>query len=586
MARSHRRVRRRWQGGETVTLGLVALACSGWAASVHAQAPTTGRLPAQGPGPASPAAAVAPAPAGAASAPGAAAAAERKVVVDRYAVLGNTLLEAAQLRAVTAPHVGIVGRSELTAAAAAVQDAYRRAGWGGVVAFLPEQDFLGGTAIIRVVEGRLARYVVAENRRFSADNIRASVPSLERAKPVNVRRIDTEIQMANENPAKTISVMLEPGDQFGAVNAFVTVQEQPVSRFTARDDNSGSKATGRWRAALGWQHANVWDLDHVFAIEAQTAPEDPQAVKVFSTSYRAPLYRHAMAVDAYYARSSVDGGKVDTAAGELQFSGSGAIAGLRLSAYLPRRGNTDQRAHVALESRDYRNSCSIQGLPPGACGSAGESISVQPLGLTYTLQATSEWRWGLSLGLHHNLAVGGERSSQAAFDAVRPGSRRRYTLARLNATLGTNLGESFALSTRFSAQGSGQPLVPGEMFGLGGAQTVRGYEERELNGDSGAAVSLELLGWNWGASLAERWSSWRGFELRPLLFADAGAVANRDDAPCRAGQTRCPAASFGIGLRAALRDLQFRLDAARALKDGTVTREGHERVHASLLFNF
>jgi len=563
MARSHRGGRSGGRGGRALCLGLAFIACAG----------LPPRVPAQGSTPAS---------GGGASA----VAGERKVVVDRYAVLGNTLLEAAQLRTVTAPYVGIVGKSELAAAAAAVQEAYRRAGWGGVVAFLPEQDFLGGTALIRVVEGRLARYVVAENRRFSADNIRASLPSLERARPVNVRRVDTEIQMANENPAKTISVMLEPGDQFGAVNAFVTVQEQPVSRFTARDDNSGSKATGRWRAALGWQHANVWDLDHVFAVEAQTAPEDPQAVKVFSTSYRAPMYRHALALDAYYARSSVDGGKVDTAAGELQFSGSGTIAGLRLSAYLSRWGNTDRRVHLGLESREYRNTCSIQGLPPGACGSAGESISVQPLGLTYTLQATSEWRWGLSVGVHHNLAFGGARSSQAAFDAVRPGSRRRYTLARINATLGTNLGESFAASARLAAQGTGQPLVPGEMFGLGGAQSVRGYEEREQSGDNGAAVSLELIGWNWGASLAERWTSWRGFELRPLLFADAGAVTNRDDAPCRAGLTRCPAASVGVGLRAALRDLQLRLDAARALKDGPVTREGHERVHASLLFNF
>lgn len=564
----------RWRSGEA--LGLVLLACAGLAPRTQAQIQTQTQTQTQ-----TQAAAAAAARAGAEALAG-----ERKVVVERYAVLGNTLLEAAQLRAVTAPYVGNVGRSELAAAAAAVQEAYRRAGWGGVVAFLPEQDFLGGTALIRVVEGRLARYVVAENKRFSADNIRASLPSLERAKPVNVRRIDTEIQMANENPAKTISVMLEPGDQFGAVNAFVTVQEQPLSRFTARDDNSGSKATGRWRAALGWQHANVWDLDHVFAIEAQTAPEDPQAVKVFSTSYRAPLYRQALAVDAYYARSSVDGGKVDTAAGELQFSGSGTIAGLRLSAYLARWGNTDQRVHVGLESRDYRNTCAIQGLPPGACGSAGESVAVQPLGLTYTLQATSEWRWGLSFGVHHNLAFGGARSSQAAFDAVRPGSRRRYTLARLNATLGTNLGESFAVSARLAAQGSGQALVPGEMFGLGGAQSVRGYEERELSADSGAAVSIELTGWNWGASLAERFAAWRGFELRPLLFGDAGTVTNNDDAPCRPGQTRCPMASVGFGLRAGWRDLQFRLDAARALKDAGVTQQGHERVHVSLMFNF
>jgi len=511
---------------------------------------------------------------------------ERSVEVQRYGVLGNTLLEAARLRAVTAPYLGRVGMTQLRAAAAAVQEAYRQAGWGGVVAFLPEQDFAGATALIRVVEGRLARYVIGENKRFSADNIRASLPSLERARPVNVRRVDREIQLANENPAKTIQVLLEPGDQFGAVNAFVTVQDQSPSRFTARDDNTGSKATGRWRAALGWQHANVWDLDHVFAVEAQTAPKEPQAVKVFSTSYRAPLYRQALAIDGYYAWSNVDGGRVDTAAGELQFSGRGTIAGLRLSSYLPRWGNTDQRFIVGLESRDYRNRCAIAGLPPGACGAAGESVSVQPLSLTHTMQAVGDWRWGLSLGVFHNLALGGQRSSQAAFDAVRPGSRRRYTLARANATLGVPLGESVALSVRLAAQRSEQPLVPGEMFGVGGAQSVRGYEERELSADSGAALTVELLGWNWGAGLAESFPAWRGFDLRPLLFADAGAVESQDDAPCRTGRTRCRLASAGAGLRAAWRELQLRLDLARAFDDANSTRKGHQRVHVGLLFNF
>ncbi|MBK9136420.1 MAG: ShlB/FhaC/HecB family hemolysin secretion/activation protein [Betaproteobacteria bacterium] len=571
MTRRHRGGANRCGGrGHTRGLGAALIA----AAALHAPAVL-----------AQPAAAPA-APAARTSSASTTAGTERKVVVDRYTVQGNTLLAAEHLREVTAPFLGIVGPSDLAAAAAAVQQAYRRAGWGGVVAFLPEQDFAGGTAIVRVVEGRLARYVVAENRRFNAANVRASLPSLQRAKPVNVRRVDTEIQMANENPAKTVAVMLEPGDQFGAVNAFVTVHEQPVSRFTARDDNTGSKATGRWRAALGWQHANVWDLDHVFAIEGQTAPEDPQAVKVFSTSYRAPLYEHALAVDGYYAWSNVDGGRVDTAAGELQFAGRGSIAGARLSAYLARLGNTDQRLQLGLESRAYRNTCTIAGLPPGACGAAGESVSVQPMSLTWTLQATSTWRWGLSMGLHHNLAFGGQRSKQAAFDAVRPGARRRYTLARMHATLGTALGESFAVNARLALQGTGDPLVPGEMFGLGGANTVRGYEERELNGDSGAALSLELAGWNWGASLGERFASLRGFELRPILFADAGAVQNRDDAPCRAGQTRCPATSAGIGLRAGWRDLQLRIDAAHALKDAGVTQAGHERVHASLAFNF
>ena len=49
------------------------------------------------------------------------------------------------------------------------------------------------------------------------------------------------------------------------------------------------------------------------------------------------------------------------------------------------------------------------------------------------------------------------------------------------------------LSARLDGQWSDEPLIPGEQFGIGGARSVRGYEEREASGDSGFFVSAELI---------------------------------------------------------------------------------------------
>lgn len=500
------------------------------------------------------------------------------VDVKRYEVQGSALIPAAELEARLAAFNGRSTLERLRAAAAAVQDAYRQAGWGGVVAFLPEQDLKDGVVKIRVVEGKLGTVTVEKNKQFSRDNILASLPSLKTGATPPVRRIDAEIQLANENPAKTVQVLLQPGAQPGTVAAAVTVQEQPVQRFSARLDNTGGKSIGRWRAAFGWQHANVADADHVFAAEYQTAPQDPAAVRVLSGSYRAPLYGRAMAFDAYAAWSNVDAGKVGSAAGDLQFSGKGVIAGARLAAYLPRWGNVDQRLIGGLEWRDYQNSCTIDGLPQGACGAAGASVSVQPLSLTYTAQASGDWRWGLSAGVHHNLATGGSHAAQSDFDAVRSGSQRRYTLLRSQAHLTIPVGEGSGLSARVSTQYSREPLVPGEMFGGGGAGTVRGFEERELSGDSGAVLTLE---WT-GADIAESAFSWKGADLRLVAFADAAYLANRDDAPCMAGRHECHMGSLGTGLRLAWSTLQLRLDVARAMSTGPITAKGDVRAHLSL----
>ncbi len=502
--------------------------------------------------------------------------------VEGFNVQGNTLLPAADIDARLADFKGPSTLARLREAASAVQDLYRRAGYGGVVAFLPEHTPTGGVVRIRVVEGKLERVDIADNVQFSADNIRASLPALEVGATPRVRRIDTQIQMANENPAKVVQVLLQPGAVAGGVAAKVSVAEQPVQRWTARLDNTGSERTGRLRAALGWQHANVAGRDHVFNAEVQLAPEELKSVAVVSAGYRVPFYAQSMALDVYGAWSDVDAGKSGTAAGDLEFAGRGHVLGLRGSAYLSRLGNVDQRLALALEARDYLNDCAIAGLPAGACGSAGESVSVQPLSLAYTAQSGGENRLGLSLSLHHNLALGGRNGSAADFAAVRPGTVRRYTVLRASAQGTLPLDGGAAVVAHLSAQAADKPLVPGELFGIGGQYSVRGYEERELGGDRGVQLGVEYLSADFGAA----WSALPKGDWRWLLFAGAGRVSNRQGDPCLPGRTECTLGAVGAGLRMSLPGWQLRLDLARALDNGATTARGDTRAHLSLTASF
>ena len=79
------------------------------------------------------------------------------ITVNAVRVEGNTLLSQNVLDAHTASLRGS-GKTlaDINAAAARLQAAYRDAGFGGVVAFVPEQDASSGTVVIRVVEGKLA----------------------------------------------------------------------------------------------------------------------------------------------------------------------------------------------------------------------------------------------------------------------------------------------------------------------------------------------------------------------------------------------------------------------------------------------
>ncbi len=504
-----------------------------------------------------------------------------KVQVQRWQVTGNTLLPAAELDAVLARYAGERSFAELEEAAQAVQALYGAAGYGGVVAYLPVQAVSGGVVSITVVEGKLARVEVQGNQHFSADTVRASLPSLVEGRTPNLRQVDADVRLANENPARQVQVLLRPGERPGQSDARVSVAEQPVQRWSVGADNTGTRRTGRARATLGWQHADVSGHDDVASAQWQTSPEHPDRVNAVSGGYHLPLYGMRSTLDAYAGYSDIDGGNTPTAVGNLQFAGKGRAAGLRMTRHFMRFGEVDSRLALGLDYRAYLNQCAIAGLPAGACGPAGESVSVQPLSLEYA--ATSSGGavgWATSVGLQYNLQLGGGLAGDEHFQAVRPGAKPHYTVLRANAELELPLPAGWHVKARAAGQMSEDALVPGEQFGIGGVASVRGYDEREMAGDRGAAASLELIAPDWTPSFAPQG------RLSVLGFADGGWIDNTDPTPCLESQVHCHLYGAGFGARWAQGGLRAQLYVAHALSNAITTRRNSNRVHVSVGYTF
>ncbi|MBP6902080.1 MAG: ShlB/FhaC/HecB family hemolysin secretion/activation protein [Burkholderiaceae bacterium] len=518
----------------------------------------------------------------AAPAPASSAAAEAPVTVSGFWVQGNSLLDAGLLQRTLEPFRGQRSLAELQRAAEAVQALYAAAGWGAVVVYLPPQPVKDGTVTLQVLEGRLGRIGVQGAKRLSADRVRAALPALKSGQTPALRRIDRELQLANENPGRQLGVLLGPGAAPGEVEATVKVEEAAAMRWNLGLDNTGNERTGDWRVSLGWQHSDLSGADDVLSLQFQTSPTEPDMVQVASLGYRRPLVAWLAALDLYAAYSSVDGGLQGTAAGDLRFAGKGRIAGGRTLWYLPRIGEYDQRLGAGIEYRAYLNDCSIAGLPAGACGAAGESVAVLPLTLDWSLQRSGASSGGVSLALAHNLGLGGRHGGAASFEAVRPGARRHYTVLRASANLGLPLpaiAEDWQFALRVAGQYSADRLVSGEQFGLGGTASVRGYEERELAGDTGLQASVELVTpkLDWLGQTAE---------LRLLGFADAGQVSLKGDARCRAARSSCTLGSVGLGLRLGWGPVQLKLAVAQAQEDASSTQRGDWRGHVSLTASF
>ena len=238
---------------------------------------------------------------------------------------------------------------------------------------------------------------------------------------------------------------------------------------------------------------------------------------------------------------------------------------------------------MALDWREYLNGCDLADLPQGACGPAEADVAVTPLTLDYSVRSTEAMPWTLGLALATNLRLGVNHADAADFQAVRDGASPNYTTVRLYGNVLATVAEGWQLGARLATQWSNDALVPGEQFGVGGATSVRGYDERELAGDSGVMASLELTGPEllpvFGVESAAQ-------SLRAFAFADGGSVSNRLDTPCDGESARCSAAGVGIGLHYVRPGVQGRIALASALTDGVATRRGDIRAHFQLNLEF
>ena len=490
-------------------------------------------------------------------------------------IQGNTLLPEADLAKLIA-HMPGADRTleDLNKATSLVQQAYRNAGYGGVVAFVPAQDLNGGNVIIRVIEGKLARIQISDNQRLDETNIRRSLPGLKEGTTPNVAQIDRDIQLANENPVKELQVKLAAGSKPGEIDANIAVAEEKPLRFLAGLDNTGNPQSGNYRLSVGLQHANLWNRDHIGTLQYQTSPTEPNLVRIYSIGYRLLIYGYSSTIDAFYAHSTVDSGTTITPAGPLQFTGTGDMTGLRFNRYLSRVGEYDHRFIFGADWRKFDNECSVGTFGSAGCGSAGVSVSSLPLSVTYTGQAEgAKGSWGTSTSLAYN--VGG--SSQEVFEAARPGAKKSYTLFRFSAFGSRALPAGYGLHGRFSGQYSPDALISGEQHGLGGATSVRGYRERELAGDNGILVNLEGLGPDLGKTF-----KLKSVSLRPLLFVDYGWTKNQNGVPCHDVDSACSLSSAGFGARFAVSKwLSGRVDVGHTLEDGNQISSGRTRGHFS-----
>lgn len=474
------------------------------------------------------------------------------------------------LQAAVAPFTGDARDfGDVQQAIEAIEAVYRGAGFASVAVLLPEQVLESGTVKIRVVEARIGQISVTGNRHFDSANIRASLPGLTEGSVPRVHELSASLRVANENPAKKLSLQLVPAQREDVVDATIKVDDDRPLKFGLTLDNTGTSHSKALRLGASVTHANLFNRDHQATFQYQTAPEDPSRVKVYAASYRVPLYGWGDTFDIYAAHSDVDAGSIAAGPFLLAITGRGTSIGSRYSFKLKRYGDLDHELMLGIDAKRFENAVML--------GSAdlGNELDIHPITVQYSARLSRPGReMGGSISLVRNLP-GGRFGDQQAFDLVRSGAKDSYSVLRAAFNYSRALPQDWQTRAALSLQYADTPLVPGEQFGIGGATSVRGFDEREVANDKGVQGTLELYTPELCARLAAN------MQCRVVAFFDWGSAYRIK--PLAGEIPREHISSTGIGLRWTLaKDIAVQADYANVLQPGGLRESGDWRFHGRL----
>ena len=489
-----------------------------------------------------------------------------------FDITGDNPLTSAQTSAILAPFL----RSQATIdtlqkATAALENALREQGYGLYRVALPAQE-LGASVTLNVVKFVISKVTVQGQKNYSEKNIRASLPELQAGATPNFERLAVQTAIANENPSKQVQVVLKASEEADQINADVQVIDSRPWGVSFGLSNTGSAATGKDRLLVAGAYQNVLDLDQQFVGAYTTSMTHPGDVKQYGLNYRIPLYALGSVVNLSHTRSDVVGNF-----GAFSSSGAGQTMGASYRQYLPPSGG--YRSYVSAGADDLQfDVTQINGLPL-----VGQTLRrARPLNLGYSATKDSDASvWGYNAEVLVNLP-GGDGNSLADYQSedLRITSNQ-WKLLRGGFNYSANLAAGWLWSTRAQFQYSGVALISGVQFGLGGANSVRGTEERPLSGDRGLSLTLELS----TPELAPG--------LRLLGFADGGWLGN----VASNGTTKPDTdhlASAGLGLRYVAGKVSAVADWGRVLVGSVVPlsvnsfspQAGDQKLHVNITGRF
>jgi hemolysin activation/secretion protein len=435
------------------------------------------------------------------------------------------------------------------------------------------QDITNGVVQVSIVIGKRGNVFVQGVE--GKDDFFAKQISIDNGEEITRSNLEADVEWLNRNPFRNVNVLLQRGEDFGSTDIALDVEQDKPYRFYTGVDDTGTELTEKERWSVGANFGNVFGLDHIFNYR-YTSSYDGHSLNAHSFGYEIPIHawRHNVSLFGAYVESQPNATNTG-----FQLDGRSWQLGLRYNLPLSAYKNLKQNITFGFDYKRSNNDLSF-----GVVRVFDSFTTIAQIMAGYTASANDKFgRTQFQFETFISPGGLGDGNKDAAFNASRSGASSDYIYSVLNLNRVTQLPYDFNWSLSFEGQLANKNLIGSEQIGIGGFNSVRGYDEYQFTGDKGLIVRNELLSPAYSL-VSKFYGSLPRDQLQLLWFVDFGMVDNIDRL---VGEESQRLSSTGVGFRYAMgNNVNLRFDYGWQLEQLNTNNDKGSRLHASLVIAY
>lgn len=363
--------------------------------------------------------------------------------------------------------------------------AWRESDYPLVDVYYPEQNITKGRLQIVVREAILGTKSTEGAKLTREDYLLRSL-RVDPEDRINKKTVAEDLDWMNENPVRQVNLVYEKGEADGTTDIVLEVIERRPIHAYASFGNTGVDFTGEQEWSFGVTLNNLGKREHTLGYN-YTTDENRSTLKAHSLFYEAYLpWRHIF---------QLSGAHVTSEALDKTVANTTGLSRQLIVAYkipLSRPKKLPNLRHYFSFAFDYK-STNTDLIFGGANIFNSDVVVGQYRGL-YEFSIPD--KTGLTKGSFGIVGSPGnifENNNDASFGLARLNSEASYFYGYGELERLQRLPADFTLRMRVRGRASENRLSATEQLLAGGYNTVRGYDESIIRGDSGIIGNIELI---------------------------------------------------------------------------------------------